>query len=244
MNPNILFEDEDHYCIEKLQDIHTVEGKNSNSMVEIIKNHFSSTFIKKEKDGGLISRLDYETSGILLGAKTKDSFEKLKLDSKNDLIKKEYIFLTAGQLHAKTSCSLAIGSRSRTSKTQKTFKYPKNKDRALESVTDFYPISENVIKNLSLVQATIYQGRRHQIRVHAKELDLILLGDITYGDTKGVEFGLDKFFLHNYLVEFSHSKTGKIKKIFLPLPDNFKNLLDRFEFTFNDEVLNYSLDIN
>jgi 23S rRNA-/tRNA-specific pseudouridylate synthase len=189
--------------------LHSVPGKSTDSAVEIIKKRNDiSEFMISDKEAGLINRLDFETSGILIFAKTQQDFNELKLLTKNDKIQKQYFFVSKNNLIKETICNLEIGSRSRTSNKVTARTHSRKKDRTQNATTKFFPIYNDAKTNFSYIGATITQGRRHQIRVHAKSLNIALLNDKIYSDDLKPEIGTH-FILCNYKVDFKDESKFK-----------------------------------
>jgi len=162
---------------------------------------------------GIVHRLDKDTSGVLLAAKTSQAHGKLvEMFSKREL-KKKYLALCVGTpkegwidapigrhpVHRKEMCVLPEG------KEAKTF------CRVLQT------------KNgLSLVEVDLVTGRTHQIRVHLKHIGAPVLGDPVYGSASvNKKFNTTRQLLHAHTLSFTHPITGKPLELTAPLPADF-----------------------
>jgi 23S rRNA (cytosine1962-C5)-methyltransferase len=146
-------------------------------------------FIKEELSQPLwvVQRLDKETSGLILFAKSEESAEKFRIIfEKHDQIKKEYYFLT-DRPYSQTADKIVI--RSQIEKNKKTFTSSQPQitvgvsDLTLEGSHNALSIFEfqKKVGNYFLWKAEILTGKSHQIRLHAQDLGISLLGDLEHG---------------------------------------------------------------
>jgi 23S rRNA pseudouridine1911/1915/1917 synthase len=167
---------------------------------------------KSPEDAGLVHRLDFSTSGVLLGASTREAWQALFDQVSQGGVLKEYLACVEGRLESEQEISSFIGSPNRGAKKMRSYpKDPGLKARALFGTTLFKPISYDSARNISLVAAVASPARRHQIRLHASTLGHPLVGDSLYGSTTslgGLAPTPRDFFLHSWLVEFAHPETG------------------------------------
>lgn len=174
-------------------------------------------------DAGLIQRLDYETSGVLLGAKTRPVWEALFSALIEGAIKKTYVALVEGRCEHAASLGSYIGSPHRGAQKMKVYeKEPARSARALWGETTFMPLSYDSATDTSLVLASASPARRHQIRAHAAHLGHPLVGDTLYGSRHKLEsFGVHHraFFLHAWRVSFTHPVSKHTIEIERPYED-------------------------
>ena len=183
-----LEENEDLALLYKPANIHTTSRSPSDSMEGTVAGYIHSKLQNIEsdlKDAGLINRLDYETSGILIAAKSKESFEYLSELQNQKLIKKGYLALVEGEFNTTERVQNYIGSQYRRSK--KVQVYSSHVKRTLPAETLFSPVENYPNKNVSLIKAKLSQGRRHQIRAHAASIGHPLVGDELYGSSKSAK---------------------------------------------------------
>lgn len=179
----------------------------------------------KPEDAGLLQRLDFETSGLIVAARTKAAWEALKKCLQSGAWEKKYLILVEGGFPKRASCDLAIGSPNRNAKKVRVFLQPRKRDRALPANSEFSLIAYDETKSLSLVEATAHSGRRHQIRAHAAQLGFPLLGDTLYGasgslsDYAPKEGNAPPFILHAWKMAFLDPFTGNRVRYSLQAPE-------------------------
>ncbi len=216
------------FVVEKPALLHSVEIKNSKqtSLAQMLLDIYPnlSEVSQKPEDAGLIHRLDYESSGLLLGAKSKDIWLKLRAELKAERIKKEYLILVEGLFRKKLEINNFIGSRHRGSKKVTVTKT--KVARSLPAQTNFETLKLLREPKASLVKASAANARRHQVRAHAGYLGFPLLGDALYGSVRRLaelEFFRSKaeitpFVLHATSLAFRHPITCGFLDFNSPLP--------------------------
>ena len=176
---------------------------------------------------GIVHRLDKETSGIMIIAKTQSAFEILKNKFKNREVKKTYRALVLGkmaQTHGEISLPIAKAKKS-TKRTTRVRLGQKNS----EALTDWkllmtFKDSQN--NCLSLLEITPKTGRTHQIRVHLAAIGHPVCGDYLYGrkTTKSFREKLPRTFLHAKSLEFYWDKS--FYSFESPLPRDLEEFLE------------------
>jgi 23S rRNA pseudouridine955/2504/2580 synthase len=174
----------------------------------------------------LAHRLDRETSGCLLLAKTRPAMLALHRMLREGKMEKYYVALIAGAWRG--------GAR------KLSFALEKNRPRAgehrvevsdegKESVSLFTPLQR--FSSATLMEIALLTGRTHQARVHAAHLGHPIAGDDKYGDREFNrclhKLGLRRLFLHARQLRFAHPLTGNTIDIEAPLPDDLSTLLER-----------------
>lgn len=171
-------------------------------------------------DAGLVSRLDYSTSGVLLGATSQPVWERLHRMILSGAVEKLYVAYLQGQLGEQHSVTTFIGSPNRGAKKMKVYERPPPKSaRALEGSTTFRPVQYDSVGTWAEVTAS--PARRHQVRAHAAYLGYPLIGDTLYGATErlpGSGGGQREFILHAARVCFDHPETAARITITASLP--------------------------
>ncbi len=223
----ILQEAGDYIAIHKPSGIHSVKtSKSSNiSVVDILPSelHSLKDCSPNPLDGGIVNRLDFETSGVLIMAKSRSAWEYLHNQYKIGKVTKEYYCIVepGSQLPTVTVNNLGngahfklegyLGSSSRTSPKMRWFKeYPSAKYRARFISLNITPLSFLSTDQLLLRVKTNY-GIRHQIRAGCSFLGSPLTGDILYGSNKNLQnLELEAFFLHSHTVNFFDCKNRAI----------------------------------
>lgn len=186
----------------------------------------------KPEDAGLLNRLDFETSGILLAAKTKESWLAMKRLLLDGSISKSYLALVEGKVQKKMMLQTYLGHHLRNAKKVKVYQTkPRGKVRALPAKTSFELVTYFQKLDVSLIRVFASPARRHQIRAHADFLKHALIGDVLYGSKRPLSSvvntplkngqKLPPFFLHAETVAFKHPTTKKLVRIVAPVSDVF-----------------------
>lgn len=185
MELKILTEENDYLIIDKPACVHSIKSPNSSepSIADFIEIQFPeyAKSSPKPEDCGLVNRLDFETSGCLVLAKTLTAWEALHKKFINGEVEKVYEAVLTGELKSTVIIESWIGSPNRSAKKVKNYSIePSKKCRAKYAKTEFMPIRYNVDDDTTLVEVKTKTGRRHQVRVHASEIGHPLKLDCLY----------------------------------------------------------------
>lgn len=227
---NILYEDEWLLVLDKPVGlvVHPAPGHWSGTLVNALLYHFRhtgglSTIGGKERPG-LVHRLDKETSGVMVIAKTDHAHRALAHQFKHHTIIRAYEALAWGTLKkSEGRIELAIG---RDTKERKKFSARTTRPR--DSATD-YQVVERFGKVATHVLLRPLTGRTHQLRVHLTSLGHPLLGDPTYGGRKVKEIGslsIPRVMLHAKTLGFTHPGTGAALLFSTPLPPDMAAVVE------------------
>ena len=182
-SPTVLMSTKDYIAIYKPHNIHSahIAGKPTLSIESVLREHYE--FHK------LCTRLDYETSGILIVAKNKSSYRAFREHEKQGSIEKVYIAIVEGRCPV-----MSIENALFTAKTTKT-KVLSQRDVDCARHTHIITTQPMTIYDLqcSTVTCKIYRGARHQIRTHLAHQGFPIVGDYKYG----AKLYALPFFLHN-----------------------------------------------
>jgi 23S rRNA pseudouridine1911/1915/1917 synthase len=243
MKPKIVFEDEEILVLEKPAGIvvnraESVKGKTVQDWLEEKqktvdgrqKTESPSDFVRR---AGIVHRIDKETSGLLLVAKTPEAFENLQKQFKERRVEKQYLALVHGLVEPKEGEIRAPVGR-----------LPWNRERfgvlagGKEAKTTYVVISNfqspNSKEKYSLLELKPKTGRTHQIRVHLKYWGHPVVADDKYAGRKTNRKDREwcpRLFLHASFIAFSHPKTGKRVEFISALPQDLKtahNKIPRF----------------
>ncbi len=213
----IIYEDQDILILNKPSGIHSTRSDKSNapSVADFLLklNPEFKSASPKEADCGLVNRLDFETSGILLAAKSERVWNLLHKAILAGKIEKHYLALLEGELKKPISFESYIGNPNRGG--SKVRIYDKRKPRTLKGKTLLHPIRYFEEQRVTLVEIEAHTARRHQIRAHASHLGWPLIGDEIYrakGEMRSIwqTERIPAFFLHAYSVVFCHPTTDNI----------------------------------
>jgi 23S rRNA pseudouridine1911/1915/1917 synthase len=168
---------------------------------------------------GIVHRLDRDTSGLLVVAKSDAVHSALKTALQRREITREYLALVEGRPPARSGTIDAAIGRDRRVRTRMST----DTDQAREAVTHF--TLERALAQATLLRVRLETGRTHQIRVHLQAIGHPVCGDPEYG-TAGL-FGLERQFLHAEHLAFPHPVTGADMDVHSPLPTDLTAALER-----------------
>lgn len=213
-NIPILFEDKDMIVIDKPAGlvVHLSEtGRPQPTVAAFAATRVEDTDTERP---GIVHRLDKETSGVLVIAKTPESKDWLQKQFQERKVDKHYVALVAGRLKEhEATINLPIG-RSRKQPTKRAV-LPGGRP----SVTHYKV--EREIDGATLVDVVLETGRTHQIRVHFAHIGHPVIGDDLYGNP---DPKLHRFFLHAASISID-SPSGRRMTINSPLPTELKTYL-------------------
>ena len=218
--PEIVYEDQSLIILNKPRGCHSVSLPHDDkpSIASWLVGKFPEmvSVSKKIEDGGLVNRLDFQTSGILIAAKSRDIWEELFEMLRAGQIHKSYHAIVEGHAPQNQIVDLPLGARGRRSNKVRVFeRAPKKKDRAQPARSEISLLNYSAKLALSLVEVRVDIGRRHQVRAHCSFAGHPLLGDSLYGATRtSAELNLTSrplsapdFFLHAQEVQLKHPKS-------------------------------------
>jgi 23S rRNA pseudouridine1911/1915/1917 synthase len=168
---------------------------------------------------GIVHRLDRDTSGLLVVAKSDAVHSALKEALARREITREYLALVEGRPPARSGTIDAPICRDRRVRTR----HSTDTDGARAAVTHF--TLERALPNATLLRVRLETGRTHQIRVHLREIGHPVCGDPEYG-TAGL-YGLQRQFLHAEHLAFTHPVTGTPVDLRSLLPGDLAAALER-----------------
>ncbi len=161
---------------------------------------------------GIVHRLDRDTSGLLVVAKSDEVHRALKALLAARRLHREYLTLVEGRPPARTGTIEAPIGRHRHERVLMSI----DTDDPREARTHFE--IERLLPRATLLRVVLDTGRTHQIRVHMAAIGHPVSGDPQYG-TRG-EYGLERQFLHAARLAFTHPVTGEPIDVTSPLPDD------------------------
>ncbi len=215
----ILYEDDSIAVINKPQGltVHPAGGNYTDTLVNALMYRLDNlSGINGEIRPGIVHRLDKDTSGVMVVAKTDAAHLALSGQIANRTVKKEYVAILEGT-PAKDSGTI-ITKIGRNHKDRKLMAVT---DDGREAVTDYKVITR--FKENSFVLFRIHTGRTHQIRVHAKYIGHPVVGDKSYGFKKQ-KFDLGGQLLHSYRLTLTHPVTDETMTFIAPLPGYFEKV--------------------
>jgi 23S rRNA pseudouridine1911/1915/1917 synthase len=169
--------------------------------------------------GGIVHRLDRDTSGLLLAAKSEPILRALQQELRERRIEREYLALVEGRPPARTGTIDAPIGRDRRDRTR----HSTDTDAPRDAVTHFE--IEQALPTTTLLRVRLETGRTHQIRVHLEAIGHPVVGDPVYG--RGEMLGLERQFLHAARLAFDHPADGRRVEVRSSLPADLAAALQR-----------------
>ena len=172
-----------------------------------------------EERPGIVHRLDRDTSGLLVVARSDEAHAKLEDLIRRREVERRYLALVKGKPRSRTGRIEAPIGRDRQDRTRHSLDTPTPR----AAVTHF-EIAEALTAH-TLLAVTLETGRTHQIRVHLEAIGLPIAGDPVYGNAG--ELDLERQFLHAARLAFTHPFTGERIETESPLPPDLAAALER-----------------
>lgn len=166
---------------------------------------------------GIVHRLDRDTSGLLVVARSEAAFAALQEAIRSREVERRYLALVRGSPRSRTGRIDAPIGRDRRDPTRRSL----DTDEPREAVTRF-EVVETMLEH-ALLDVSLETGRTHQIRVHLAAIDLPVSGDPVYGVAN--DLGLGRQFLHAHRLRFAHPLTGEELLFESPLPADLERAL-------------------
>jgi 23S rRNA pseudouridine1911/1915/1917 synthase len=173
----------------------------------------------EEDRPGIVHRLDRDTSGLLVVARSPETYKRLQRLVKGRALTREYLALVVGKPRSRRGTIDAPVGRDRHDRLRHSL----DTDTPRAAVTHFE--LEELLSRHALLRVRLETGRTHQIRVHLAAIDLPVAGDPTYGIAG--DLGLERQFLHAARLAFEHPVTGEPVDVSSPLPSDLAAALER-----------------
>lgn len=222
MKLNIVYEDEDIMVINKPSGlvVHPGNGNYNNTLVNGLKFYTDNlSSIGGEERVGIVHRLDKDTSGLMLVAKTNKAHEILAGYFKNKRVYREYYALLIGEFPADTAHIDAPIGRSKTNYNKMEVRADGKSARTNLKVLKRY-------KGYTLVSLVLETGRTHQIRVHMSHIGYPIYNDPVYTKNNTTDFGQ---YLHSKVIRFNHPITNELLEFECDLPETFSNFINTLD---------------
>jgi 23S rRNA pseudouridine1911/1915/1917 synthase len=212
MDLRIAFADEHLLIVDKPAGVvvHPGTGHRSGTLVHGLLAHEAAG--GDEERPGIVHRLDRDTSGLLVVARSDEAHDRLQELIRRRRVERRYLALVKGTPRSRTGRIEAPIGRDRLDKSRHSLDTATPRD----AVTHFEVLE--LLGSRALLELTLETGRTHQIRVHLEAVDLPVSGDPTYGSPG--DLGLERQFLHAARLAFEHPFTGDRIDIESPLPDD------------------------
>ena len=217
----ILYEDADVVVVNKAAGmvVHAGAGHTRGTLVNALLHHFGAlSSINGDIRPGIVHRLDRETSGVLVVARTDQAHQSLARQFHDREVEKFYLALVLGLMKQKTGHIATPIARDPHHRTRMTTKLASGRPASTD-----YQVLE-AFERLSYLAVRIGTGRTHQIRVHLASLHHPIVGDRLYGAPATPH--LDRFFLHAHRLRFRSPSTDEYITVVSPLPPELETYLD------------------
>jgi 23S rRNA pseudouridine1911/1915/1917 synthase len=214
----IAYEDEHLLVVDKPAGlvVHPSAGHGSGTLVHGLLGH---SIAGGEDAGrpGVVHRLDRDTSGLLVVARSEVAHRRLQQLLRKRELEREYLALVHGRPRSKTGRIEAAIGRDRHDPTRISL----DTGTPREAVTNFEVVE--LLRTHALLRVRLETGRTHQIRVHLAAIELPVSGDPVYGVAG--DLGLERQFLHSARLAFPHPFTGARVEAESPLPEDLERAL-------------------
>lgn len=205
----VIYEDSDVLLLEKSAGLlsYPLPKDHGDSAIQLIRRYWKSQNVQN-RNLYLLHRLDRDTSGLMIFAKTTLARKSLTVQFNDHSIVRGYVAITEGipsptkgtletMLGRKVSGKRGVTNRGKASKT-------------------YYEV-QRVSSKRALVYCSLYTGRTHQVRIHLAHLGTPVIGDPIYGKTTG-----KRLYLHSNVLGFIHPRTHKPQLFLSSVPETFK----------------------
>ena len=213
---SLLYEDEDFVCLNKPAGM--VSHPSHGHFLDSLANYLAGYFEERGEHHRIrvVGRLDKETSGLILFAKSRLCARRLFEQAQDGSRKKEYLALCAGVFAEKEGI---VTAKIRKVPEEKLLRevHPEGRDACTRYVV------EEQKEGYALVRLTLETGRTHQIRIHMAQIGHPLLGDTLYYPS--YQGQMKRAALHASLITMPHPFSGKPLRFEAPLPEDMKELL-------------------
>ncbi len=219
---NIVYEDDDIMVIDKPSGlvVHPGSGNFEHTLVNALKYHTDKlSDVGGSERVGIVHRLDKDTSGLMLVAKSNKAHEILADDFKHKRVYREYYALLVGNFPSQTAFIDAPIKRSKENYNKMAVMEGGKAARTNLKVLKRY-------RDYTLVSLVLETGRTHQIRVHMAYIGYPVFNDPVYGNKNATEFGQ---FLHSKILKFTHPITHEKMEFESKLPAYFQEFLDNLD---------------
>lgn len=227
MDLDIVYEDSDIILINKPKGmvVHPAAGHYSGTLVNGLMYHCKDDLsgINGVMRPGIVHRIDMDTTGVLIVCKNDKAHNVIAEQLKIHSITRKYYAIVHGVLKDEAGTIDAPIGRHPVDRKKMSI----NEKNGKEAVTHYRVLKR--FRRFTYVECQLETGRTHQIRVHMASLGHPLLGDQVYGPAKCPFSGLQGQTLHAGVLGIVHPTTGEYMEFTAPLPEYFKNLLQKLE---------------
>lgn len=240
---DIVYEDDDLLVVNKPAGmvVHPGHGNYSGTLINALTYHFENLPNNSSNRPGLVHRIDKDTSGLLVIAKTEEAMTHLAKQFFNKTSEREYISIVWGNMDEDEGTVEGNIGRHPKNRLQNTVFFGDDEDKGKPAVTHYKVIER--LGYVTLVSCMLETGRTHQIRVHMKHIGHTIFNDERYGGEKilkGTTFTKYKQFvencfkilprqaLHAKTLGFKHPRTGKMMSFDSEIPQDMQACIEKW----------------
>ena len=240
---DIVYEDDDVLVVNKPAGmvVHPGHGNYSGTLINALTFHFENLPNNSSNRPGLVHRIDKDTSGLLVVAKTEEAMTHLAKQFFNKTTEREYVALVWGDINDEEGTIEGNIGRHPKNRLQNTVFVDDEEEKGKHAVTHYKVIER--LDYVTLLSCRLETGRTHQIRVHLKYIGHTLFNDERYGGDrilKGTSFSKYKQFvdncfkvlprqaLHARTLGFVHPTTKKMMRFESPIPEDIEQCVEKW----------------
>jgi len=240
---DIVYEDDEVLVVNKPTGmvVHPGHGNYSGTLINALTFHIENLPNNSSNRPGLVHRIDKDTSGLLVVAKTEEAMTHLAKQFFNKTTEREYVALVWGDLKEDSGTIEGNIGRHPKNRLQNTVFEEDEEDKGKPAITHYKVIER--LGYVTFISCRLETGRTHQIRVHLKHIGHTLFNDERYGGDrilKGTSFSKYKQFvdncfkvlprqaLHARTLGFIHPKTEELMQFEAPIPEDIELCLERW----------------
>ncbi|MGH7896476.1 MAG: RluA family pseudouridine synthase [Candidatus Binatia bacterium] len=223
----ILYQDDACVAVDKPagRPSHALDADERGTVANFLVGRFPETAAagKTPLESGLAHRLDTDTSGVLLAARTPEAWRRLRSEFSERRVRKCYLALVHGSTPERAEIDRPIAAHPRSRRRVRVLGDGDSSARGRPAVTRYRAIAQSA--GFTLLEVTIETGVMHQIRAHLAASGHPVVGDEIYG--VGRTEGAPRQLLHAERLEFRHPTSGEWVRVLSPLPRDFREFLGR-----------------
>jgi len=241
---DVVYEDDSLLVVNKPAGmvVHPGHGNYSGTLINALIFHFDNLPNNSSERPGLVHRIDKDTSGLLVVAKTEMAMAHLSQQFKDKTSEREYIAIVWGNIEEDEGTIVGNIGRHPKNRLQNTVYLDDDEGKGKPAITHFKVLER--LGYVTLVTCKLETGRTHQIRVHMKHIGHTLFNDERYGGNlilKGTTFTKFKQFvdncfkilprqaLHAKTLGFEHPKTGEFLSFDAPIPKDMEDCIEKWK---------------
>jgi 23S rRNA pseudouridine1911/1915/1917 synthase len=220
---DILYEDDQMLILNKAAGmvVHPSAGHETGTLVHALLAHCPLSAIGGVQRPGIVHRLDRDTTGVMVVAKTDFAHQHLQAQIQSKVARREYLGVVSGAPQEPEGIvDLPIGRHPVDRQKQSILPI----EAGGRSAQTHWQVLER-LGDFTLVKFRLATGRTHQIRVHSTRLGYPIVGDPLYGNARSIKVNLPGQALHAWQLELTHPLSGAQILAEAPLPPHFEKLL-------------------